>query len=101
LGRLQQQRFLRAEWMSDEPNKNALHFLHAHVYMLNHSSVQHSRRDIPPPTFLLQVVETLQNYTFPVGETVSNVGEIVTRITAIHIRASPGRHAEVIAAMLC
>jgi hypothetical protein len=46
-------------------------------------------------------METLEDDTFPMGETVSDVWQIVTRITAIHIRASPGRHAEVIAAMLC
>jgi hypothetical protein len=49
--------------------------------MLNHSPIQHARRNIPPAAFLLQVVEALQNYTFPVGETVSNVREIITRVT--------------------
>ena len=72
--------------MSDEPNKNALHFLNAHVYILDYSSIEHSRRNIPPPAFLLQVVETLENDTFSMGETVSNVGEIVTRVTRGHQR---------------
>ena len=65
--------------MSDEPNNNALHFLYTHVHMLNHSSVKHARRNIPPTTFLLQGMETLENDTFPVGETVSNVGKMLTR----------------------
>jgi hypothetical protein len=37
-----------------------------------------------PPAFLLQVVETLENNTFPIGEPVSNIGEIVTRVTRVH-----------------
>jgi len=52
--------------------------------MLNHSSVQHCRRDIPPTTFLLQVIETLEDDTFPAGKTVSNIGEIVTGVAVIH-----------------
>src|SRR5215467_14550349 len=34
-------------------------------------------------------VETLQNDAFPVGETVSDVGEIVTRITGRQMKVSP------------
>jgi hypothetical protein len=62
--------------MSDQPYEDTLHFLNAHVYVLNHCSVQHSCGNIPPPTFLLQVIETLEDDAFPVGETVSNIGEI-------------------------
>jgi hypothetical protein len=68
----------------DQPYQNTLHFFNAHVHMLNHSSIQHSRRHIPPPAFLLQVVETLEDDTFPVGETVSNIGEVVTRVMVGH-----------------
>jgi hypothetical protein len=74
--------------MPNEPYQNTLQFLNAHVHKLNHSSVQHSCRNIPPPTFLLQVVETLQNYTFPMGETVSNVGKMLTRIMGRHMKVS-------------
>jgi hypothetical protein len=84
LGRLQQQRFLKAERISNQPHQNALHFLNTHVHMLNHSPIQHARRNIPPPTLLLQVVETLENDAFPLGETVSDVGEIVTRVMGRH-----------------
>jgi hypothetical protein len=77
------------EFMSDEPYKDTLHFLNCHIYVLDHSSVEHSRRHIPPPTLLLQVIETLQNDTFPMGETVSDIKEIVTRVTAMHVRFSP------------
>jgi hypothetical protein len=52
-------------------------------------SVQHSCKHIPPPTFLLQVVEALQNDTFPVGETVSDVGKMLTRVTGRHMKVSP------------
>ena len=58
--------------------------------MLNHSPVERSCRHIPLTTFLLQVVETLQNDAFPVGETVSNIGEIVTRSTVGRQRFSFG-----------
>src|SRR5215510_7987290 len=68
-----------SQLISNQPYQHALHFLHAHIDMLNHSSIEHSRRNIPPTTFLLQVVETLQNDTFPVGETVSDVWKIVAR----------------------
>ena len=65
--------------MSDQPHQNALHILHAHIDMLNHSPVQHCCRYIPPPTFLLQVSKTLKDDAFPVGETVFYIREIVTR----------------------
>jgi len=79
------------EFVSYQSYQNTLHFLNAHVTMLNHSPVQHSRRNIPPPTFLLQVVKALQDDTFPMGETVSNIGEIVTRVTGRHMKVSPRR----------
>ena len=59
--------------------------------MLDNSSVEYSCGNISPPTLLLQVVETLQNDALPVGETVSNVGKIVTRITGRHMKISPRR----------
>jgi hypothetical protein len=52
---------------------------------------KHFSRNIPPATFLLQGVETLQDDAFPVGETVSDVGEIVTRITGRHMKVLPRR----------
>jgi hypothetical protein len=45
-------------------------------------------------------METLENNTFTLGETVSDVGEIVTRVTVVHIRTSPGCHAEAMAIIL-
>jgi hypothetical protein len=54
LGRLQNQRFLRAEWMSDQPHQNTPHLVNAHIHMLNHTPVQHSRQDIPATSFRLQ-----------------------------------------------
>src|SRR5438874_5134722 len=87
--------------MSDQSHQNTLHLLNTHVHLLNHTSVQHSRRYIPPPAFLLQGMETLEDDTFTMAETVSNIGEIGTRVTGRHIRASPCRHAEAMATMLC
>ncbi len=72
--------------MPNQSHQNTLHFLNTHIHMLNHSTVKHARRHIPPPTFLLQVSKTLEDDTFTVGETVSNVGEIVTRVTRGHQR---------------
>src|SRR5262245_15571808 len=59
--------------------------------MLNHSTIQHARRDIPPPAFLLQVVEALQNDTFPVREPIFHIREIVTRVTSRHRKVFPRR----------
>src|SRR5262245_20512600 len=84
LGRLQQQRSLRAECIPDQPYQNTLHLLNAHIDMLNHTTVQHARRHMPPPAFLLQGMKTLEDDTFTMGETVSDVGKIVARITAMH-----------------
>jgi len=83
------QEALWQKFMSDQPHQNTLHFLNAHVHIFNHSSVQHACRNIPPPTFLLQIMETLENDTFPAGKTVSDVWEVVTRITGIHMKFPP------------
>jgi hypothetical protein len=52
--------------------------------MLDHSAVEHSRRNIPPTAFLLEVIKTLEDDAFSVGETVSNIWQIVTRIRGTH-----------------
>jgi hypothetical protein len=44
---------------------------------------------ILPPSFLLQIIETLENNAFPVGETVSNIGKMLTRITGRQMKVSP------------
>jgi hypothetical protein len=56
---------------------------------------------MPPPTFLLQGMETLENDTFPVGETVTDVWEIITRVPGRHLSVSSCRHAEATATMAC
>jgi hypothetical protein len=40
--------------MSNQPYQKTLHFLNTHVHILNHTPVQHSCKDIPSPSFLLQ-----------------------------------------------
>jgi hypothetical protein len=92
MGRLQHQRFLRVERMSDQPHQNTLHFRDGHVHMLNHSSVPHFCRYIryiPPPTCLRQVIETLEDNVFPMGETVSDIRKIVMRITGRRMKVLP------------
>jgi hypothetical protein len=59
--------------------------------MLDYSSIQPSCRNVPPTTFLLQVVEALEDDTFLMGETVSDVWKIVTRVTGRHMKVSPRR----------
>jgi hypothetical protein len=86
LGRLQQQRLLRAERRSDQPHQPALHCLDAHVHMLDDSAVAHARMHLPPPAFLLQGRETLEDNTFLGGETVLHSREIGTRVTGKHTR---------------
>src|SRR5262245_5893464 len=77
-----------ALWRPNQSHQNTLHFLNAHIDILNHSPVEHSCRYIPPTTFLLQVIEALEDDPFPVGETVSDIGEAVTRSTVVHQRFS-------------
>jgi hypothetical protein len=60
--------------------------------MLDDSSIEHARRHIPSPTFLLQVIEALEDDTFSVGEPVPDVGEISTRVTAMHKGSSMWSH---------
>src|SRR5262245_14688171 len=76
------------EFMSDHPAQNNLHFLIAHIYVLDHRSVEQSCRNISPTAFLLQVIEALEDDSFPVGEPVSDVWKIVARITGRHMKVS-------------
>jgi len=52
--------------------------------MLHYSSLEHSCRHMSSTTFLLQGMKTQEDDTFPMGEAVSDVWYIVTRITAMH-----------------
>jgi hypothetical protein len=40
--------------MTDEPHENALHFFNAHIDMLDHTPVEHTRWDVPIAALLLQ-----------------------------------------------
>jgi hypothetical protein len=42
------------ERMTNEPNENALHFFNAHIDMLDHTPVEHTRWDVPIAALLLQ-----------------------------------------------
>src|SRR5262245_8959990 len=59
--------------------------------MLHRSTIQHSRSHMSSPTLLLQVIETLENNTFPMGEPVSDVRKIITWITGRHMKVPPCR----------
>ncbi len=56
--------------------------------MLNHTPVEHARWHMPVTALLLQCTEAPQNDSFTVGETVSDIGEIVTRVAVTHVRFS-------------
>jgi hypothetical protein len=75
--------------MPNESYQNTLHLIHAHIYVLDHSTVEHSCRHMPPPTLLLQIIETLEDDAFPVGEPLSDVWYIVTRVTVRQVRTCP------------
>jgi hypothetical protein len=45
-------------------------------------------------------METLEDDAFPMGETVSNIGEVNTRVARVHRQVSPCLHAEAMATML-
>ena len=66
-------RAVRAERMSDEPHKDTLHFLNTPIYMLHHTSVKHARWHLPTTTLLLSFLETPENDSFTMGETVCNI----------------------------
>jgi hypothetical protein len=71
--------------MSDEPYQDTLHLFNCHVHILDDRSIEHSCRHIPPPAFLLQGMKTLEDNTFPGGEPVSHIGEVVTRVMRRHV----------------
>ena len=70
--------------LPDQPYKYALPFFHAHIHILADRCIKHAYRHIPPTAFLLQVVETLQNDTFPLAETASYIRESVIKGTVVH-----------------
>src|SRR5467141_2894596 len=77
---------LRVEWISDEPHKDTLHLVNAHIHMLNHSPVKHPCWHMPTTTLLLQFFEAPEDDSFTMGKTVLNIWQIITRITIWHIR---------------
>jgi hypothetical protein len=64
--------------LPDQPYKYALPFLNAHIHILDDRCIKHACRHMSPPTCLQQGMQTLEDDAFPMGETVSDVGEIVT-----------------------
>jgi hypothetical protein len=77
------------EWMTDEPHENALHFFNAHIDMLDHTPVEHTRWNVPITALLLQFLQAPEDDAFVMGETVPYVWQIVTRITFRHARFFP------------
>jgi len=72
--------------MSDESNKDTLHFLNAHIDMLDHTSIKHTGWNVSTTTLLLQLLEAPEDDLLPVRETISNIWHIVPRITVLHVR---------------
>jgi hypothetical protein len=72
--------------MADQPYQDALHFLNAYVYMLNHSPIEHTHWHMPTTTLLLQLLQALQDDSCTVRQTISHIREVVTRVTAWHGR---------------
>jgi hypothetical protein len=72
----------------DESYEDALHFLDAHVNVLNHTSVKHARWHMSTTSLLLQIVETLQDNALTTGEAIANIGHVVTRGSFTHPRFS-------------
>jgi len=87
--------------MSYQSYKNALHFLDAHVNMLDHTSIEHPRWHMPTTTLLLQCLEAPQDNSFTLGETVCHIGQFITRITIGLLTFFPRLSAEDIATMGC
>jgi hypothetical protein len=87
--------------MTDELDKNALHFFNAHIDMLDHTPVEHTRRNVPITALLLQLLQAPEDDAFVMGETVLYVWQVITRITIRHVRFFPRSYAEEIATMCC
>jgi hypothetical protein len=87
--------------MTDEPDKNALHFFNAHIDMLDHTPVQHTRWHVPITALLLQFLQAPEDDSFTMGETSLYVWHIVTKITIRHVSFFPHSDAEEIATMCC
>ncbi len=79
--------------MTDEPDKNALHFFNAHIDMLDHTAVEHTRWNVPIAALFLQFLQAPEDDSFAVRETVLYVWQIVTRITLRHMRFFPYSYA--------
>jgi len=76
--------------MSDEPNKNALHFLDAHIDVFEDAPVEHPRWHVPTTALLLQFLQAPENDALTMGETVLHIWQIVTRIMVRHVRLLQG-----------
>jgi hypothetical protein len=74
--------------MPNQPYQDTLHFLNAHIHTLDHRPVEHSCRHIPSTAFLLEAGKTLQDDAFTVCQTISDIREIITRVTIKHRRFS-------------
>jgi hypothetical protein len=59
--------------MSDEAYKNTLHLVNAHIHTFHHTAIQHPRWHVPTTTLLLQFLETPENDSLTMGETVLHI----------------------------
>ena len=87
--------------MTDEPDKNALHFFNAHIDILDYAPIEHTRWNVPITALLLQFLQAPEDDSFVMGETVLYIWQIITRITIQHVRFFPRSYAEEIATICC
>jgi len=85
--------------MTDEPDKNALHFFNAHIDLLDHTPIEHTRWNGPITALLLQFLQAPEDNAFVVRETVSYVWQVITSIMIRHVRFFRCSYAEEIATM--
>jgi hypothetical protein len=70
--------------MPDQSYQDVLHLLDAHLDMLNHTPVKHTRWHVSATTFLLQLVQAPQDKACTGGETVAPIRQSIMRITGRH-----------------
>jgi hypothetical protein len=74
--------------LPNQPYQNTLHLVYAHVHLLDHTAVEHCCGNISPTTCLLEVVEILQDKTFPTGQSIPDIRQIITRVMGMHAQGS-------------
>jgi hypothetical protein len=59
-----------------------LHLLDAHIGILDHTPIQHTRWHVSTTTFLLEFMQAPQDDAFTGSEPVAHIREIIMRVTS-------------------